>query len=247
MSRAASFSCRAADGRFFLRFVESFGTFGELVQSARHRVRLPLVARPRPLAISCAPSPARSEPWASRPAPSLASEMPPRSCSTPPAATLRLRPRRPSCLTGPMLPSEASAALPCSCSGLVRFATWAGPITNCTPGIRAIRRCQRSSASRFLASVIGPSSLAATTWYGASKPGLSVSAISSTSFAGRRVLRQLFGAGQARSSARSPGAERSRTTPPIRIAARRRALQGGPDQDHQARVSRSAPGRSASG
>ena len=134
MSRAASFSCRPPTAASFCAS-QSFSAPSENLSSAVVARPLPLVARPRPLAIICAPSPARSEPWASSPAPALASAMPPRSCSTPPAATLRLRPSRPSCLTGPMLPSEESAALPSSCSGLVRLLTWAGPITSCTPGI----------------------------------------------------------------------------------------------------------------
>ena len=103
-----------------------------LRRGARHRLTnrsrppiarwLPAAARLSPSAISCAPSTSRSEPWTSSPAPSLASAMPPRSCPIPPAIVRRPRPSRASCLTGPMLPSEARIALPVSCSGATRFA-----------------------------------------------------------------------------------------------------------------------------
>ena len=47
-------------------------------------------------------------------------------------------------------------------------ATWPGPITACTPGSSAILCLEAVSAARCLASVIGPSSVAATTRKGAS-------------------------------------------------------------------------------
>ena len=118
---------------------------------------LPAVARPSPMAISCAPSAARSEPSASSPAPSLASEIPSRSWPTPPAATSSSRPRRASCLTGPVLPFRREEGVAQLLQRLDpfddraradhRLHAWAS-----SPALR----WKPSSAARFLGSVIGP-------------------------------------------------------------------------------------------
>ncbi len=78
-----------------------------------------------------------------------------------------------------MFPSWERAALPRSCSGSTRLATWVGPTTACTPGSAASRFWKCSIAASGLGSVIGPSSVTATIWKGASQPGPIARSISS--------------------------------------------------------------------
>ena len=144
---------------------------------------------------------------------------------TPPAATPRLRPSRPSCLTGPMSPSEAKIALPSSPQRLDPF----GDLARARPPAarRAARRCGAGSGSArrgVLASVIGPSLVAATIYEGRFVAG--------ADRCGRSVRRPggpdrpwAAAPGSAgRSSAPPPGPARTSTTPPISDRGQRRAL-----------------------
>ena len=150
-SRTPNFSCSAAERGLLLRFGELLGALGEAVE----RVDRPLAAGGRPAEavgdqLRALRRPGRS-PRASRPAPSLASEMPPRSCATPPAATPRLRPSRPSCLTGPMFAVGGEQRV---AEFLQRLDPLARPAPGRSPPARraasAIRCWKRSSAARLL-------------------------------------------------------------------------------------------------
>ena len=77
-------------------------------------------------------------------------------------------PAAPAAPAGPSGRPSASSLEPASRSGATARETWAGPITVCTPGSAAIRRCQRLSAASRAGSVIAPSSAAATITKGAS-------------------------------------------------------------------------------
>ena len=176
-----------------------------------------------------------------------ASAIPPRTWPTPPAARARLRPTRPTFERADVRLRSRAAALPCSRSGSTASETRAGPITACTPGSLAIRRCQRLSASRPVGlgdrPVVGG---------GDDDEG----GIRSRGRPSRRPVRcrggpgrlgELLGARRARlQRQRRAGEEQDDAAD--RDRDRRRPAQRRRDDDHQARSARRrARGRSASG